>query len=55
MLNLIDANVYLSYLLNPLGSGAATQVVRLIGNGAFDLLFPQETESKIRRTVAQKP
>jgi putative PIN family toxin of toxin-antitoxin system len=52
---LIDANVYLSYLLNPLGHGAATQVVSLVGEGRFELIFPVDTEIELRRIATTKP
>lgn len=51
---LIDANVYLSFLLNPVGESAATKVVVSIGLGWFDLLFPPETEGEIRRNAETK-
>jgi len=52
---LIDANVYLSFLLNPRGHGAASRVVALIGTGRFELIFPLQTELELRRNVASKP
>lgn len=51
---LIDANVYLSYLLNPLGHGSATRVVNLVGEGRFELIFPVDTEIEMRRITTTK-
>jgi putative PIN family toxin of toxin-antitoxin system len=51
---LIDANVYLSFLLNPRGHGAASRVVSLIGTESFELIFPLEIEQELRRNVASK-
>jgi putative PIN family toxin of toxin-antitoxin system len=52
---LIDANVYLSFLLNPVGNSAPARVVESIGAGGFELLFPLETENEIRRNATTKP
>jgi len=51
---LIDANVYLSYLLKPTGNGSATRVVALIGDGSLEVIFPPQIETELRRTVANK-
>lgn len=51
---LIDANVYLSYLLKPTGNGSATRVVALVGDGSLEVIFPPQIETELRRTVANK-
>lgn len=56
MLCVIDANIYLSFLLKSFDSKSSpTRVVELIVEGAFDILFPEETAGEIRTKVASKP
>jgi putative PIN family toxin of toxin-antitoxin system len=56
MLCVIDANIYLSFLLKPFESKSPpTRVVEMIVDGAFDILFPEETAAEIRDKVATKP
>jgi putative PIN family toxin of toxin-antitoxin system len=56
MLCVIDANIYLSFLLKPFESKSPpTRVVEMIVEGAFDILFPEETAAEIRTKVTTKP
>ena len=56
MLCVIDANIYLSFLLKPFESKSPpTRVVELIVEGIFDILFPEETATEISNKVAAKP
>jgi putative PIN family toxin of toxin-antitoxin system len=56
MLCVIDANIYLSFLLKPFESKSPpTRVVEMIVEGVFDILFPEETATEIRTKVATKP
>lgn len=52
----IDANIYLSFLLKPFETESPpTRVVQAIVEGDCDLLFPDETITEIRAKVANKP
>ena len=56
MLCVIDANIYLGFLLEPFETRSPpTRVVELIAEGVFDILFPDETATEIRAKVATKP
>lgn len=56
MLCVVDANIYLSFLLKPFESNShPTRLVELIVEGAFDILFLEETAAELRTKVATKP
>jgi putative PIN family toxin of toxin-antitoxin system len=56
MICIVDANIYLSFLLKPFApQSPPTRVVELIVEGVFDILFPEETAAEIRTNVATKP
>lgn len=52
---IIDANVFLSFLLFPQKPTAVVRVVTRAIAGEFDLVFPPGIEHEIRRQVCEKP
>ena len=52
---IIDANVFLSFLLFPEKQTAVVRVVTRTIAGDFELVFPPEVESELRRKVREKP
>lgn len=50
----IDANVFLSYLLHPDRHSSACQVARRAIAGEFELIFPREIAEEIRTAVSEK-
>ncbi len=52
---IIDANVFLSFLLFPQKQTAVVRVVSRVIAGEVDLVFPPEIEDEIRRKVREKP
>lgn len=56
MRTLIDANILLSYLLNPDGQSPPATIGRWLADGRhFRALVATETLDEIRRTVENKP
>lgn len=51
----IDANVFLSFLLFPDNQTAAVRVVQGAIEGEFDVVFPAEVAEELRRKVHEKP
>lgn len=51
----IDANVFLSFLLFPDNQTAAVRVVQGAIDGDFDVVFPAGVAEELRRKVREKP
>jgi putative PIN family toxin of toxin-antitoxin system len=52
---LLDANVFISYLLSPNNSSAAIQVVEAAFTGSYQLLLPAGVVAELRGKTATKP
>lgn len=52
---LLDANVFISYLLSPDSMSAAIHVVEGAFTGAYQLLLPEEVIEELRGKTATKP
>lgn len=52
---LLDANLFISYLLAPDGTSATVQVVEAAFKGAYALLLPAGVIAELRGKVATKP
>ncbi len=52
---LIDANVFISYLLNPQGAGVIRGIFKAWSEGKFTLLAPETLLDEVLITVIRKP
>ena len=52
---LVDANIFISYLLSPDSSGAIVSTVESLWSADLELVFSDVLASEIRATVARKP
>lgn len=52
---MLDANVYIRYLLSPDGSSATIRVVEAAFTGAYELVLPEGVVSELRGETATKP
>ncbi len=51
---LVDANIFISYVLSPDSSGAITGTVESLWIGDIELVFPDSVATEIRATVERK-
>jgi putative PIN family toxin of toxin-antitoxin system len=52
---LIDANIFISYLLSPDSNGAIAGTVESLWRADLELVFPDVLASEIRTTIKRKP
>ena len=52
---LLDANVYISYLLTPYETGSIRVIFRAFEVGQFTLLLPQQLSNEIYEVVNKRP
>ncbi len=51
---ILDANIFISYLLKPSGRGDVAQIMAALRSGAFDVLVPEELLKEVIDSCAKK-